>query len=266
MFTTKLQSNDWYAALGDKLSKVEQLLLLTQPDTEILSAISLEMACGKKAAKTLISEAGIHPEIDFDGMRRCIYMSTTGVRCCGYGELPICKKHERAAMSNLMNFKSEKLRHRYERELKNPRKMQLGSELAMMRTMLGAMVDKLTDSGEIPLEYIGAITSMCEKISGVVDKMSKMNTITPEHIDNILNKTVEIIARFVPADKMVEIADEIAKLDPTKMDSDIQFMPGETLEAVDGARLIELEPPHAPMVKRELVEMADRLGLETGEG
>lgn len=261
MITAKLQNSDWYSALGNQLSKTEQLGLLTIPDSEILSAISLEAVCGKYRAKELIAHSGVWPEIDFDGMRLCMHCSTDGVRCTNYNDQPICKRHEKSAMNSVINFKSVKLRDRYQKELRNPRKLQLGGELAMMRTMLSLMVDKVGDNDQLPLEYIGAITQMCEKISGVVDKMHKMSTITPEHIDNILTKAVDIISRFVPADKLEAIALEIEALDPSKIEADSPFMPGDTLESSDGVRLIETVEPDAPKVKRELVEIADKLGI-----
>lgn len=227
------------------------------PSTQLCSAILLEAAVGKLRSRELIKLVGIKPEINFSGERRCVYV-VNGTRCCNYGSIPVCEKHFKEASMLSGHFKSAQLRDEYNRLLGSKYKMHLDGELAMMRLMLGVLVNKLGDNGNVAFEHVAAITAMCEKISGVVDKMSKMNTLTPETIDKMLERVTEIVGKYVPAEHLDAIAAEIAGVQPTVNACDIQFDPGEQVKLTNGeVKEVEVIPLH----KRQLVELAAQMKI-----
>lgn len=224
---TSLLYGDWIDCLGDLLRPDEKAILANMPQVEIASLPLLEAAIGVRRARELLKQAEILPEIDKNGHRRCVY-EKNGKRCTRYAPIPVCDKHfERASMLSA-HFKSKTLRDEYNKLLNSPYKMHLDSELSMMRLMLGVLVGKLND-GAVTFEHIVAVTTMCEKISGVVDKMAKMNAITPETIDKMMANVVDVLALHVPPDKLPLIAAEITKLSPKVNACDITYEPGQQL-------------------------------------
>ena len=154
------------------------------------------------------------------------------------------------------SFKSITLKREYERLMQSPAKMHLDSEVSMMRLMLGIAVGQLKD-GAINLEHVVLVTQLCEKISNVVDKMSKMNSITPETIDNMISGMVGIVARYVPADQLALIADEVAQLNPKVNISTVQSLPGEE----NGLSAFSIEAEPISIQKRALLEIASTLNV-----
>jgi seryl-tRNA synthetase len=164
-------------------------------------------------------------------------------------------------------FRSEELRDSYDKLMNMPQRMQLDSEQAMMRLMLMQLVKKIDSKKDVPIDLIAAITTMCEKISSITEKMSKMNEITPETIDRILNAVVDILVDYVPADKLEEATDKVQMLTQTKRVCSIPFEPGDTLKLVNGkSELITaereeaiLENATAPVHKVALAQAAQHL-------
>lgn len=252
---TKLVHGDWSEVLKDFLTPIELYALSKFPKTSVLSAPLLEEAIGASRARKVIRESGILPEINTNGERRCTYV-LNGKRCKKYNNIPVCDTHfDRACMlSN--HFKSASLRKEYERLMNSPYKMHLDSELAMMRLMLGVLVGKINDGG-VSMEHVVAITQMSEKIAGVVDKMSKMNAVTPETVDKLMNGVVQIIAQYVPADQLPQISAEIAKINPKVNSCDVPYEPGDKI----GDEMVEAIPMH----KRALLEIAAQMKEVDGE-
>lgn len=262
MLETKLLNGDWIAHLRGLLTASEERILFLSVQTPIASAIQLEALLGTKRAKRLLFDAKIHPEINIHGHRRCTYLDDKGVRCCNYSKIPVCDVHfERACMLSNM-FKSDNLRKEYEKLLGSKYKMHLDGELAMMRLMLGILIQKIDATGNMTIEHVGAVTAMCEKISGVVDKMSKMNTLTPETIDKMIGKIVDVVSVYVSAEDLEKIAEEVARIQPSVNACDIEFMPGESVNIMGEMKEIEAVPIH----KRQLIELAAQIGVETDVG
>jgi len=254
VFTHKLTSDCWLEALEGKLTIAEIGAIESLPKTPLLSAGKLAAAVGLRRASKLCK--GVYPEVWFDGTRRCLHIEPTGVRCIYYAESGVCNAHFKEAAMLSGSFKSITLKREYERLMQSPAKMHLDSEVSMMRLMLGIAVGQLKD-GAINLEHVVLVTQLCEKISNVVDKMSKMNSITPETIDNMISGMVNIVARYVTADQLALIADEVAQLNPKVNISTVQSLPGED----NGLSAFSIEAEPISIQKRALLEIASTLNV-----
>lgn len=155
-------------------------------------------------------------------------------------------------------FRNAKLRETYEHMLTSPHKMQLDSELAMMRLMLAELVKKL-DHNEVPFELIVSTTTMCEKIGNMVEKMSKVSALTPEAVDRMFEAVINIIAEHVPAEKLSTIADQIQKVQDTQ--SKVCNIPYEPGNVVNGKRITSEMDLSNPQIIA-LLETAKRMGVE----
>jgi hypothetical protein len=87
-----------------------------------------------------------------------------------------------------------------------------------------------------------------------------MNSVTPETVDNMMSKVVDIIALYVEPDKLAIIAEAVSKVTPTYSVCDIQVMPGDTY--IEGGKEIEAEP--ISIHKRALIEIAAQMKV-TGD-
>ncbi len=151
------------------------------------------------------------PEISMEGHRRCIYVYDNGVRCREYTLQGMCGGHMNAVTNFTKHFKSQKLRDQFIGFMNDPRKLNLSGELSLLRVMLVQMISR-TESEVLPIQHIEAITVLCEKVMSMTVSMSKLNQLTPEVVDNILNKAIDVLAKYLPPDKLVEAAEEIQKL------------------------------------------------------
>lgn len=109
------------------------------------------------------------------------------------------------------HFKSQKLRDQFTSFMNDPHKMRLTGELSILRVMLVQMISR-ADSDVLPIQHIEAITVLCEKIMTMSVNMSKLNQLTPEVVDNILNKAIDVLAKYLSPDMLVEAAKEIQSL------------------------------------------------------
>jgi hypothetical protein len=129
----------------------------------------------------------------------------------------MCGNHMSAVANFTKHFRSQKLRDQFLTFMNDPHKMRLTGELSLLRVMLVQMISR-TDNDVLPIQHIEAITVLCEKIMSMSVNMSKLNQLTPEVVDNILNKAIDVLAKYLPPDKLVEAAKEIQALslvDPT---------------------------------------------------
>lgn len=219
-------------------------LMQKMPETRIKSMIPAVLAAGKARAKEIQNNMTVKPEIDVEGRRRCTYVYADGTRCSKYGtkDIPICKEHKSAAAAVGTHFRSPKLREVYNTFLNSPVKMRFDGEIAMMRTMLATFVERIDDSN-INTEVVASVIAVSEKIANTIDKMAKLEKVTPEQLDVLLNKVVEIAAKYIPADKLAAFADEVGALDLDKHE----------LVAVDAAPFYP-----SPSVRTRDAEVIDR--------
>ena len=129
----------------------------------------------------------------------------------------MCGNHMNAVANFTKHFRSQKLRDQFLTFMNDPHKMRLTGELSILRVMLVQMISR-TDNDILPIQHIEAITVLCEKIMSMSVNMSKLNQLTPEVVDNILNKAIDVLAKYLPPDKLVDAAKEIQALslvDPT---------------------------------------------------
>lgn len=243
----------WLAAgiTREQLEKIKKL-----PVIEISSMIPLVMELGKCATKKIVKNIPIEFEINADGERRCVYTSD-GVRCAKYGtkNIPVCAKHiERITMVGHF-FRSPKLREMYQRFATDKEKMSCDGELAMMRTMLASLIEKV-DETNLNIEVIASITAMCDKITVVVDRMSKLEKITPEQLNILMQRMVAISATYIPADKLEAFAKEVEVLSVSGATPTMEgkFLPGEEVKQLDGS--IE-----TITVRKALLDVAQQMGV-----
>lgn len=129
----------------------------------------------------------------------------------------MCGSHMGTVANFTKHFRSQKLRDQFTQFMGDPHKLRLTGELSLLRVMLVQMVSR-TESEVLPIQHIEAITVLCEKIMTMSVNMSKLNQLTPEVVDNILNRAIDVLAKYLPPDRLVDAAKEIqalALVDPT---------------------------------------------------
>jgi hypothetical protein len=104
--------------------------------------------------------------------------------------------------------------------------------------MLFALTRKV-QGDDIPFDILAAITALCDKIGGNVERMSKINTITPEVVERLLDKIVDIMGDYVDADRLVECSERIMAVSVLEPVSVIPYEPGDEVKAVDYTHKIE---------------------------
>jgi hypothetical protein len=184
-------------------------------------------------------------------------MITDGERCRHYGDknVPVCKKHYKDAKMIGNHFGSPMLRETYKRFFEDPNKMRCDGELTLMRTMLASLLQRITDEN-LNIEVIAGVTTMCDKITMVIERMGKIEKITPEHLNLLMQQMTEVAAKYIPADKLEEFAADVERIsvEPDKITQRIPYEPGNEVE-VNGHKVEIIQ-------KRALVETASRMGIE----
>jgi hypothetical protein len=260
-----LQADALVELFGDLLTTEEKHKITALPPCSVSSAVKLQAAVGINRAKKLLKDSKLHLEVDLNGLRRCVY-KTCDVRCTSYNSIPVCQKHfNEATMISPSAFKNVALRNAYTRHLSNPRKLQADSELAVLRTMLELLLGKAGENGNLPIEHIAAISALSEKITVVLDRMHKMNEITPEKIEMMMEKVVDIISEYVHPDKLKECAEKIGTIGTSLPNCEIQYLPGDTVQMVgeDGAMR---DTQVTTVAKRALIESAMMMEIENAGG
>lgn len=150
---------------------------------------------------------GIIPEISGNGKRRCLYVAHNGIRCLDYSSLLVCRHHMAIVKhsphlheSFVSNIKSIPLKEAYERHLKDPHKKAIDAEIALMRTMLDALMVKVgnDDIKDMPFAHIIAVTKMCEVITKAVERMAAIEQkmqlrVSVDQVNNFANNLLELM-------------------------------------------------------------------------
>ncbi len=230
-FCTTLEGCEWQDVLAEHLSPAEKARLRGVPRQKLLSGVVLMHAAkAKRRYKELLQLAlPIRPEIDADGKRRCIFVEDNGERCCTYSSHGLCRNHMAHAASFSKHFKSQRLKDQYSALMSDPRRMQLTGEQAMLRLLLTQLLEKF-DGDAIPMHIIEAGTVLCKEIAAMTTTISKLNQLTPEAVDAVLAKVVDIMADYVPPEKLEEAAKRVQALtmiDPMPVEP---VLPGNLIE------------------------------------
>lgn len=249
--------SDEYLKETCRLTQDEIDYIRKMPAQQLSTLIPLVMMIGKKAAALAAPKLPFIPEINERGCRRCV-MITDHERCRRYGDkdVPVCKEHYKDAKMLGNHFGSPMLRETYKRFYEDPNKMRCDSELTLMRTMLASLLQRINDDN-LNIELIAGVTTMCDKITTVVERMGKIEKITPEHLNLLMQQMTEVAAKYIPADKLEQFAEDIEKIsvEPNKLTQRIPYEPGAEIE-VNGKTVV------VDMQKRALVETAARMGVE----
>lgn len=251
--TTTLAGGRWEDIIPERLDRadIDKLKAIYQP--KILSVLVLKTALGTNKAKFV--SLGIDYEVDINGNRRCVW-EENGKRCRQYDKQPLCERHIKMAIGIGNFIASTQLRDVYNKLMTSPQRMQCDSELAMMRLMLIEITKKIRPDGDTPLELIAAITTMSEKITTTVERISKMQAITPEHIEKMQEAVITIMAEYIPPEKLEEVASKIAGMMTTREVVNIPYEPGDKIMVDAEFKTIESSP-----LKRALQETALRMDI-----
>jgi hypothetical protein len=268
LIETTLEGRHWADVLENLVDKEEYLALLNCRSSKLLSIHSLIECVGKGKARTyekLANEAGVFAEIGRDGARRCVYVKE-GKRCKAYVKGIMCVEHYEEVSMFTRFFQSQEFRQRFEAFKNSPQRMQLNDEQALMRVLITELVSKMGKPGDVPIELIGGLTTMIDKLSVMTDKMAKMNEITPEAVENLLDKVVDILVKFVPQEKLEEASKEVSKLKITKIESTLAYDPGANIEYAGEEVKIKVKQSDNEAIKnRAFVDIAKRLGVTQDE-
>jgi len=249
--------SDAYLKETCRLTQDEIDYIRKMPAQQLSTLIPLVMMIGKQKAKQAAELLPFIAEVDERGRRRCV-MLINGERCRNYGDkdVPVCKKHYKEAKMLGNHFGSPLLRETYKRFYEDPNKMRCDGELSLMRTMLASLLQRITDDN-LNIEVIASVTAMCDKITVVIERMGKIEKITPEHLNLLIQQMTEVAAQFIPADKLEDFAAAVEKIsvEPDKLTQRIPYEPGAEIE-VNGEKVV------IDIQKRALVETAARMGVE----
>jgi len=228
------------------------------PVQQLSTLIPLVMAIGKEAARDVV-DSGVLPftaEIDINGHRRCAY-ERNGKRCTKYGttDIPICNNHMEKAKMLSSHFGSPKLRETFDRFNNDPNKMSCTAELSLMRTMLATLLSKINDDN-INIEIMAGVTAMCDKITVVVERLSKLEKVTPEHLNLVMKAMTDVAVQFISPEKLEDFAAcvERISIEPNTLVQKSLYEPGQSITVNGKESVISIQ-------KRALLETAERMGI-----
>jgi hypothetical protein len=164
---------------------------------------------------------GILAEISEKGNRRCIFVRANGMRCTGYGPKVLCNRHIRCEeMKDIFgqHIKAQTLREHYEEQLRNPNYKSTQNELALLRTMLGQMLENLkgtpTDVAwyENIVSLVREITRTAESLTNIEKKQNMRLSI--EQLQTLIDGVVGLVVRIMQPseDQLEKLAESIATL------------------------------------------------------
>lgn len=271
--TTKLDKSSLAAMPDDKLMSLgltpeEIRMLRAMPDTQISSMVPLATVVGNARATSIQPLLDYVPEVDVHGNRRCVFLEENGKRCEAYTskDSPVCRKHKHKAKELGTYFRSAKLRETYDNFATSPEKMRCDGELALMRTMLTTLLEKLNEDNT-NLEMVGAIIAITEKITNTIDKMAKLEKVTPEQLNRLMMRMVDVASKYVPSDKLSDFAKDVENIDledrPLRTNNGLPFMPEHIEEAV-----VEESPTERKdmaVQRKALLDIAERMGVTVDE-
>lgn len=268
LIETTLEGRHWADVLEKLVSHEDYLLLLNCRSSKLLSIHSLIECVGKRRARffeKLANEAGVFAEIGIDGARRCVYVKD-GKRCKCYVSGIMCVAHYEEVSMFTTFFKSQEFKQRFEAFRNSPHRMHLTDEQALLRVLITELVSKMGKPGDVPIELIGGLTTMIDKLSAMTDKMSKMNEITPEAVENLLDKVVDILIKFVPQERLEEASKEVSKLKIVKVEPTIAYDPGVNIEyAGEEVEVKVKQTDNEAIKKKAFIDAAKRLGISQEE-
>lgn len=239
------------------LTSIEIATLRSLPKQDVSTLIPLVIAIGKERAKNV--PLPFIPEVNTKGYRRCVHVDKA--RCERYGtkDIPVCRKHREKAKMLGNHFGSPMLRETFRQFHEDPHKLQCTSELSLMRTMLAALLHRITDDN-LNIEVIAGVTTMCEKITQVIERIGKIEKVTPEHLSLLMKQMTEVAAKYIPAEKLEEFANDVENisLEPKQLSQLIPYLPGNEVDVNGEKTVISIQ-------KKALIETAARMGVVVDE-
>lgn len=239
------------------LNKADIAMLRSLPPAQLSSAIPLVIALGKARADAAIAKLPFQPELSTSGKRRCVYVDETGTRCDKHGDadVPICKRHQKKAIMLGSHFGSPRLRETFKAFHEDPNKMNCTAELALMRTMLASLLGRITDDN-LNIEIIGGVAAMCDKITVVIERIGKIEKVTPEHLNLLMTQMAEVASKYIEPEKLEAFAADVEaiSLEPDKISQRSPYMPGNDVDVMGVPQPISVQ-------KRALIETANRMGI-----
>lgn len=251
----KLDGRSWDEVLGCKTNAIQ---------TRLLSFHSLAEALGRVKARKAIKEASVYTEVNEEGERRCVAL-VDGIRCCDYSSGPLCLSHhikiKNSKMSYAGFFKDKTLAQEFLKFRNDKHRSSLEGEQALLRTMLAQFLKRLSKAKDIPVEAIAQVAVMCKQIADLSQKMTAINEVTPDQIELLLSKVVEVMAEFVPVDRLEAANTKLAELTTVGSDSEIAYEPGALIE-IDGEEKEVTVEVGNPINTKALLDSFARLQAE----
>lgn len=268
LIATRLEGRHWVDVLDGDIEPQEYNLLLCAKTTKMLNINVLIGVVGKTKARELekrANERGVFAEIGRDGARRCVYIKE-GKRCKCYNKGIMCTEHYQEVSMFTKFFQSVEFRQRFEAFKRSPHSMQLKNEQALMRVLITELVSKMGKPGDVPIELIGGLTTMIDKLTNMTEKMAKMNEITPESVETLLDKVVDILIKFVPTEKIQEASAEVSKLSIVKVEAEEEYEEGTNIEyAGEKLKISTTQSSNEEIRNRAFIDSARRMGLSEVE-
>jgi hypothetical protein len=230
-----LPDGRWDLLIPNTYLTVKEILSLRKappPPNGLRSATHLAAIIGAKRARTILSTAKIKCEIDEHGNRACVW---NGCNKFSTNGTPLCDAHwgDGAMLGNA--FRNPKLKDLYHKLAASPVRGQLDNEQAVMRVMLAQLLERIDEHDSPPMDLIAQITILCEKIANTTERMSKLNVITPEQIERVLDSVCTIMMKYVPQESIAPAISEVKNLTVTNAKTcDIPYVPGDSITIEHG--------------------------------
>ncbi len=199
--------------------------LSTNYNLEVSCQARTGIICDEVQTPPEVFIRAIRPEIGRRNTNRCRFIRASGMRCTIYAKHDketLCQNHIAFVANTKMNtslvdVQSVKLQDKIKFHLANPNKLDLSTELAILRTMLSALLANInaqTSLNDVPLssmaailKVVNAIQSLSESIATIEVKMKERLPLT--EVSNLLNTVVLKIAEITSPDpsQLLKIAD-----------------------------------------------------------
>lgn len=257
---TKLQGGSWVTILGERISGLEKQSLQSVPESPLLNAVQLQVAVGlHRAIQLLRLILPLLPEIDLNGKRRCMFVNYLGVRCRAYSEGGCCMNHAVKVVNMSEHFKSQHIRDAYNKFKTDPRRLSLDGELSILRLLMTQVINLCTNpvNGQMGMQGIQAATVLADKIRAMIESISSISKLTPEYVDNLLNKVIDASTDFIAPDKLQEFAKRVEALMLLEPEPEQPIEVGTRMTVNGEEKVVEVETPSDELIQiRALLKFA----------
>ena len=152
---------------------------------------------------------------------RCKHWATPGYHECTH-HLPgtACPGGRGWVKRMLYAFKNATLQEQFERFAKDPDRLELNEELALARTCLAGLIERVNkekDVSALSAEASATLLTLAKEVASIVESIARVqrelkSTITVEQLQQVVSQAAEIILEFVPPERAEDVTVRLGQL------------------------------------------------------